>query len=70
MLFRQISKEPLELVIRFASLAPLRPMFDNPIRQRLLETDITTGFLRLDPFMPEYLLALSEILTVKGRILD
>jgi hypothetical protein len=34
-----------------AVFAPGRAVFDDPIRQRLLETDIAPGLFRLDPFM-------------------
>ena len=36
-----------------ARFAPLRPMFDNPIRQSAFETDVVSGFFGLDPFVPE-----------------
>ena len=45
-------------------------MFDDPIRERALKADVATGFFRLNPFMPENLLALRLKFPVKRGILQ
>jgi len=45
-------------------------MLYDPIGQGLLETNVSTGFLRFDPFVFENLLPLGLKLAVKGRILN
>ena len=53
-----------------ARFAPCRTMLDDPIRQRLLEADVASGFFRFDPFVPENFLALRLKFAVKRRILQ
>jgi hypothetical protein len=43
-------------------------MFDDPVEERPLETDIIPGFLAFNPFMAQNLLALSQELLVEHRI--
>ena len=50
---------------RLTRLAPLGPVFDDPVGQRPFETDVVSGFLRLDPLVFENLLALGLKLAVK-----
>jgi len=38
---------------RLTALAPLGAVLDDPVSQRLLETDIVARFLRLDPLVFE-----------------
>ena len=45
-------------------------MFDDPIRQRLLETDVVPDLFGLNPLVPEDLLALGLKLAVKRRVLQ
>ena len=44
-------------------------MFDDPIRQRLLEADVVPDFFRLNPLVPEDFLALGLKLAVKRGVL-
>jgi hypothetical protein len=53
-----------------AVFAPSRAVLDDPIRQRLLESDVAPGFLRLDPLVPEDFLALRLKLAVERRVLQ
>jgi hypothetical protein len=53
-----------------AVFAPRRAVLDDPIRQRLLEADVATGLLRLNPFVPEDFLALRLKLAVERRVLQ
>ena len=50
--------------------APARAVLDDPIRQRLLEADVTAGLFRLDPFVPEDFLALGLKLAVERGVLQ
>lgn len=43
-------------------------MLQNPIRQRMLEANITAGFLRLDPFVPENFFTLGLKLAVERGV--
>ncbi len=43
-------------------------MFDDPVEERSLEANVVTGFLAFNPFMAQYLLALSQELLVEHRI--
>ena len=45
-------------------------MFDDPIRQRALETDVVTGLFGLQPFVLEDFLALGLKLAVERGILE
>jgi hypothetical protein len=53
-----------------AVFAPGGAVLDDPVRQRLLETDVASGLLRLDPLVPENFLALRLKLAVERRILQ
>jgi hypothetical protein len=50
--------------------APLAAVLHNPVRQRALETDVTTGFFGLNPFVPQNLFAFSLKLAIQRRILQ
>ena len=45
-------------------------MVAYPIEQSALESNIVTGFLRFNPFVPEYLLAFREKFLVEPGTLD
>ena len=45
-------------------------MLDNPIRQGLLKSDITSGFFGLDPLVSEDFFPFRLKFTVKGRIFE
>ena len=45
--------------------APARTVPDDPVRERLLKADITTGLLRFNPFVPQDFLPLGLEFTVK-----
>jgi hypothetical protein len=49
--------------------APGRAVFDDPIRQRLFEADVASGFFRFDPFVPENFFALGLKLAIERRVL-
>src|SRR5271154_1906889 len=53
---------------RLPALAPLRAVFDDPIRQRPLKTYVATGFLRLNPLVLENLFAFRLKLPIEGRV--
>src|SRR5690349_599117 len=55
---------------RLAALAPFRTVFNDPIGQCPLKSDIPPGFLRLDPLVFEDLLAFGLELPVKRRVLQ
>jgi hypothetical protein len=50
-------------------IPPVRPMFQDPIEERLFEADIAAGFFTLDPFVFQNLFALGEELFVEHGIL-
>jgi hypothetical protein len=50
--------------------APVGAMLDDPIRQRLLKADVSTGFFRLNPFVPQNFFTLGLKLAVQGRVLQ
>jgi hypothetical protein len=58
------------LVRHLPGFAPLGAMLDDPVRQGPLEADVMPGFFRLDPLMPEDLVAFSLELAVKRGILQ
>lgn len=47
---------------------PLRAVFNDPIGQRALESDVVPGFLGLDPFMAQNFFALGLKFAVERRI--
>ena len=53
-----------------AALPPLGAMLDNPICQRPLKANVTSGFLGFDPLVSEDLLPLRLELTVERRVLQ
>ena len=50
-------------------LSPGRTMFDYPIRQRALKTNVMAGFFRLNPFVPKDFLALGLKFPIQRGIL-
>jgi hypothetical protein len=54
---------------RLSVSAPLGTMPHNPISQSPFKPDVATGFLRLNPLVPQNLLALCLELAIKRRIL-
>src|SRR5436190_18825369 len=50
--------------------APLGAMFDNPVKKRLLETDIVARLFALNPLMPEDFLPLGKELLIEERLLN
>jgi hypothetical protein len=66
-----VGSKLLQLRAFYLSLSALPPcgsMFDDPVEERPLETDIIPGFLAFNPFMAQNLLALSQELLVEHRI--
>jgi len=63
-------KDKSQLIITgsLTRFAPCRAMPDNPIRQRLLKTDVASGFFRLNPFVPENFFAFSLKLAIKRGV--
>jgi hypothetical protein len=45
-------------------------VFDNPIRERRLKTDVATGFLRLKPLVLQNLITLGLKLSIKRGVLQ
>lgn len=45
-------------------------MFDDPVEQSFLESNVVPGLFALDPLMPKDLFALGKKLFVKERLLD
>ena len=50
---------------RLAGFAPRSTVFDDPIRQSPLETDVVAGLFRLNPLVAENLLPLRLKFTIK-----
>lgn len=48
--------------------APAGAVFDDPIGQGLLETDVASEFFRFDPFVPEDLIALGLEFFIQSRV--
>ena len=48
--------------------APAGAMFDDPIGQRLLKTDVPSELFGFDPLVPEYLIALGLEFFIQGRV--
>ena len=48
--------------------APFGTVLNDPIRQRLLETDVVSGLLRFNPLVPENLFPFGEKLAVKRGV--
>ena len=53
-----------------AVFAPGRTVFDDPIEQGALESDVVACFLALDPFVDENFFTLGKELAVEDRVLD
>ena len=51
-------------------LAPLGTVFDDPVRQRLLEADVVSRLLGFDPFVAKNLLSLRLELAVERGVLE
>jgi hypothetical protein len=54
--------------LSLSALPPCGSMFNDPIEESALEADIVPGFLAFNPFMAQYLFALSQELLVEHRI--
>ena len=52
-----------------AAATPFGPVSHNPIGQSLLEADVVSDFLRLNPLVSQDLFPLRLELAVKGRVL-
>lgn len=61
---------PLILHGGLTGFAPGSAVFDDPIRQGAFKTDVVAGFLGLDPFVAENLLAFRLKLAVKRGVLQ
>ncbi len=53
-----------------AGFAPFGAMPDDPIRERTLESDVVSGFLRLNPLVFENLFALRLEFPVQSGVLQ
>ena len=49
---------------------PTGAVFDDPIGERLLKTDVAAGLFRFNPLVPENFLALRLKLAVERRVLQ
>ena len=57
-----------ELVGGVPALAPARPVFDDPIGQCPLESDVMAGLFRFDPLVPENFFPFRLEFTVKRGV--
>ena len=53
-----------------ATCTPIRSVFDNPIEQSFLKSDIAPGLFTFNPFVTQNLVAFGEKLFVENRVLN
>ena len=57
-------------LLRLAGFTPFGPVFHNPVREGAFEADIVASLFRLDPLMPQNLLALCLKLPIERGVLQ